>query len=120
MTNYIIILSLILIYVLSICTIFGSINIYARKTGAGKIKQAVLDFLYIRIGTYCTNFIGLALSGVLQTVPLWVVDCKYAFGGLLMPLCYTIAVKYLGDTKWAEYMHGFSYGLLMLAAVIGG
>lgn len=117
--NIITIILLTGVYLYSVCNIFGSINPWSKKTRAGKIKQAILDFGY-KYSVYCTNFLGLALSGALQTAPLWVVDCKYAFGGLLMPICYTVAVKYLGDTKWAEYAWGGLWGCLMLAAVIGG
>jgi len=116
--SYIIILYLFLIYVFGLVSIFGSINIYAEKDADG-LKGKLLKFGY-KYSVYWTNFVGLALSGLLQLSPLYIVSGWFAAGCVLMPLCYTVAVKWFGDTKWAEYSYGFCYGCLMLAAVIGG
>lgn len=118
MTSYIIILSLILIYTYSICSIFGSISLWNEKD-CGGLKGKLLKFGY-KYSIYWTNFVGLTLTGLLQLSPLYVVSFWFSLGSLTMPTCYTIAVKYFGDTKYAEYSYGFCYGILMLIAVIGG
>lgn len=115
MTNYITITILTLIYTASICTILGSINPFARKTGAGKIKQAILDWGY-RYSIYWTNFLGLWISGTLQCSPFIFINKWFLLLALFMPICYTVAIKYFGDTKYAEYMWGgiWSLGIVLI------
>lgn len=106
------------VYLFGITSIFGSINPYAEKDCCG-LKGKILKFGY-KHSIYWTNFIGLTITGLLQLSPLYVVSWYFAAGSVLMPICYTVAVKWLGDTKWAEYGWGGCQGCLMLAAVIGG
>ena len=108
--NYIIILALILIYGYSITSIFGSINIYSRKTGASKLKQAVLDFGY-QYSVFWTNFVGLGLSGMLQCSPLAVVSSWYVLLGWLMPLCYWFSYEYYDNRLFRiEIKRYWDYG----------
>lgn len=106
---------LIVIFYLSLCTIFGSINVFNKKNKAGKIKQQVLDAGYRNIGIWQTNCIGLGITGMLQCSPLVLVSPWLLLIGLLMPLCYFIAMKFFKDTKYAEYAWGacLGFGLLL-------
>lgn len=108
--SYIIILTLFLIYLAGICTIFGSIQPWAKKTGAGKIKQAVLDFGY-KYSIYWTNFVGLWLSGTLQCSPLVVVSPWYLLGGIGMPICYSLS-NYFGREEIIGYQISIEDGFV--------
>lgn len=81
------------IYIVSITTIFGSINPYNRKEGAGAIKQWLLDKGYQTIGVYATNCLGLNITGILQSVVLFTFHNVSVFTpliiGTMMPLVYS-------------------------------
>lgn len=106
--NYIIILALFLIYVYGITSIFGSINLWSEKKGAGKIKQSVLDWGY-KYSIYWTNFVGLWLSGTLQCIPLVVVSPWYLLGGIGMPICYSLSYYFGREPE--KYYYGYQLSI---------
>lgn len=120
MISYIIILTLFLIYVFGITSIFGSINIYAEKDADG-LKGKILNYGYDKLGILPTNLLGLTFTGLFQTAFLVVVSSVYLLGMFIMPFSYYVGMKFFKSTEVAEYLNGGLWGLwIILAAVIGG
>ena len=105
-------LALVATYIYGLLSIWGSIDPFNRKYGAGKIKQAVLDYGYDNLGVLETNCIGLAITGMLQCGVMITNSHYYVAIGLLMPVCYVIGTK-LNKHWLCEVLWGAVWGLAM-------